>query len=135
MADPRRATHDPAAAPAAAGGYTQGFSIAGPARLLFVSGQIPVDREGGVPAEFDAQCRLVWHNLGAVLADAGMGLRDRVKVTTFLSDRRFAAANAAVRREVLAGHQPALTVVLAGIYDPRWLLEIEAVAARVEEPS
>jgi 2-iminobutanoate/2-iminopropanoate deaminase len=34
-----------------------------------------------------------------------------------------------VRREVLGTHAPALTVIITGIYDPRWLLEIEAVAA------
>lgn len=34
-----------------------------------------------------------------------------------------------VRNEVLGGHHPALTVVIAEIFDPRWLLEIEAVAA------
>jgi hypothetical protein len=37
--------------------------------------------------------------------------------------------NTRVRNEVLGGHRPALTVVIAGIFDPRWLLEVEVVAA------
>lgn len=37
--------------------------------------------------------------------------------------------NAIVCREVLGGHSPALTVVIAGIFDEKWLLEIEAIAA------
>jgi 2-iminobutanoate/2-iminopropanoate deaminase len=39
------------------------------------------------------------------------------------------AENAAVRHEVLGGHSPALTIVITGIFDEAWLLEIEAVAA------
>jgi len=31
---------------------------------------------------------------------------------------------------VLAGLTPALTIIIAGIYDPAWLLEIEVIAAR-----
>ena len=35
-----------------------------------------------------------------------------------------------MRQEVLAGLTPALTVIIAGIYDPAWLIEIEVIAAR-----
>jgi enamine deaminase RidA (YjgF/YER057c/UK114 family) len=52
-----------------------------------------------------------------------------VKVTTYLSDRAHADINSSVRQEVLGDHRPALTVVICGIYDPAWMLEIEAVAA------
>lgn len=51
------------------------------------------------------------------------------KVTTFLSDRAYANANTAVRTEVLGDHQPALTVLITGIFDEAWLLEKEAGAA------
>jgi 2-iminobutanoate/2-iminopropanoate deaminase len=57
-----------------------------------------------------------------------MSLDNLVKVTTFLSERRYAAENSAIRREVLGARAPALTVVIAGIYDEQWLFEIEAVA-------
>jgi enamine deaminase RidA (YjgF/YER057c/UK114 family) len=55
-------------------------------------------------------------------------LDDLVKVTTFLADRRFAAENRAVRQAVLGGRAPALTVVITGIFDETWLIEIEGVA-------
>ena len=58
-----------------------------------------------------------------------MTLDNLVKVTTFLSDRRSALENRAVRLEVLEGRQPALTVIITGIFDESWLVEIEAVAA------
>ena len=117
-------------APAAAGGYAQAVHLTGFDELLFVSGQIPVDTAGAVPEAFADQCRLVWRNVEAQLRAAGMGLADIVKVTTFLSDRAHAAENGAIRQEVLAGLTPALTIIIAGIYDPAWLLEIEVIAAR-----
>ena len=117
-------------APSASGGYAQAVRISGARELLFVSGQIPVDTDGAVPEAFGDQCRLVWRNVEAQLRAGGMGLGDIVKVTTFLSDRAYAEENSAIRREALAGLTPALTIIIAGIYDPAWLLEIEVIAAR-----
>ena len=117
-------------APKASGGYTQAVRLTGIDELVFVSGQIPVDLVGHVPASFCDQCRRVWHNVAAQLDAAGLGLSDIVKVTTYLSDRAFAAENSSIRHEVLAGATPALTVIIATIYDPAWLLEIEVIAAR-----
>jgi 2-iminobutanoate/2-iminopropanoate deaminase len=117
-------------ATAPTGGYAQAIRVTGTDQLLFVSGQIPVSTDGAVPETFADQCRLVWRNVEAQLRAAGMGLADIVKVTTFLSDRAYAAENSAIRQEVLAGLTPALTVIIAGIYDPAWLLEIEVIAAR-----
>jgi 2-iminobutanoate/2-iminopropanoate deaminase len=48
---------------------------------------------------------------------------------TFLSSREFALENREVRQQALGTHAPALTVVITGIFDEKWLLEIEAVAA------
>lgn len=121
--------HDPDSVPAAIGGYTNGLEVIGANRLLFVSGQIPEDTAGIVPDDPAEQCRLIWANIGATLASAGMSVANIVKVTTYLGDRSLAEVNTAVRREVLGHHEPALTVVLAGIFDPKWLLEIEVVAA------
>ena len=120
---------DPSSIPAAVGGYANGLDVRGAQRLLFVSGQIPQDREGRIPDGIENQCRLVWANLTAVLREADMEVTNLVKVTTFLSDRVHSAVNTAVRNEVLGTHRPALTVVLAGIWDPAWLIEIEAIAA------
>jgi 2-iminobutanoate/2-iminopropanoate deaminase len=116
-------------APQSAGGYSQAVDISGAQRLLFVSGQIPETVSGDVPTDFPAQARLVWHNIIAQLEAAGMSIGNLVKVTTFLSSREFAIANREIRQEVLQGHAPALTVIVAGIFDERWLLEIEAIAA------
>jgi enamine deaminase RidA (YjgF/YER057c/UK114 family) len=115
-------------APQAVGDYAQAVEVMGTGRRLYVSGQIPVTAEGDVPAGFDAQARQAWANVVAQLHAAGMDVTQLVKVTTYLADRAHADANAAIRREVLSGHRPALTIIVCTIFDPAWLLEIEGVA-------
>jgi 2-iminobutanoate/2-iminopropanoate deaminase len=110
-------------------GYCQALEVAGHTRMLFVSGQIPVAVDGAVPEGFEAQCRLAWRNIEAQLEAAGMTLDNLVMHRTYLADRSYALLNRAVRNEVLGGRETALTVVIAGIFDEAWLLEIEAVAA------
>ncbi|GIH24321.1 hypothetical protein Aph01nite_26310 [Acrocarpospora phusangensis] len=111
------------------GGYRHSYEITPPTRLVFVSGQIPVAPDGTLPTDFATQCRQTWANLAHALAQHEMDLSNLVKVTTFLSDRAHRAENSTIRREVLNGHTPALTVIIADIFDDAWLLEIEAIAA------
>src|SRR3981189_324654 len=96
--------------------------------MLFVSGQIPVGLDGSVPDGFEAQCRLAWSNVEAQLKAAGMTLDNLVMHRTYLADRSYALLNRSVRNEMLGGRETALTVVIAGIFDEAWLLEVEAVA-------
>ena len=51
-----------------------------------------------------------------------------VHVRTFLASRDHREINGRIRREVLAQHEPALTVVVCELYDEAWVVEIEAVA-------
>ena len=121
--------HDPADVPAQQGGYTHGLEVSHPSRWLVVSGQTPEPLDGAVPESAEEQCRVIWDHIRAVLADATLSVKDIVKVTTYLSSRDVAPANSRVRAEVLGDHRPALTVVIAEIFDPAWLLEIEVLAA------
>ncbi|MBV9538368.1 MAG: RidA family protein [Acidisphaera sp.] len=109
--------------------YAPGILVSDARRTLYVSGQVALDANGATPADFEAQARLVWRNIEAVLAGAHMTLRDIVKLTTFLLDRADLETNGRVRAEVLAGHKPASTLVfVSGLVRPEWRLEIEAVA-------
>jgi enamine deaminase RidA (YjgF/YER057c/UK114 family) len=98
-------------------------------RLLFISGQVPENSDGSVPEGFEAQCEQAWRNILAVLAVAGLGVEHLVKINTFLTDRSQMVANRAIRRQMLAGNEPASTVMIAETVDGKWLLEIEAIAA------
>lgn len=115
--------------PPVEGSYPQAVEVTGPSRWLYLSGQIPVAPDGSLAADFICQCDQVWDNVETQLAAAGMTLDNLVKVTTFLSDRAYALENREVRIRRLAGRQPALTVIVTGIFDEAWLVEIEAVAA------
>jgi enamine deaminase RidA (YjgF/YER057c/UK114 family) len=115
--------------PPVEGSYPQAVETTGATRWLHLSGQIPVAPDGSLAADFRGQCEQVWSNVETQLAAAGMTLDNLVKVTTFLSDRRDALDNREVRLARLAGRQPALTVIVTGLFDEAWRVEIEAVAA------
>lgn len=109
-------------------GYAEAWLVEHPSRILFVSGQPPTDAHGHAPSGFAAQARQAWRNVEAQLRTAGMGLEHLVKVTVYLGDRRFRAENTRIRGEMLGGATPAITVIIADIFDQSWLLEIEAIA-------
>lgn len=109
--------------------FAQACEVSGFSRLLFVSGQVPEDDEQRVPPDYPSQYRLAWTNVERQLKAAGMSFDNLVKATIFLSDRALIAQSKGLRREVLGERTPAITIVLTGIYDEAWLLEIEAVAA------
>ena len=115
-------------APLAVGGYSQGVETTGATRRLYISGQIPVGTDGTVPSTFDEQAKQAWANVEAQLVAAGMSLDHLVKVTMFLADRDYAEENSTIRKQVLRDRSPALTIIIAGIFDATWLLEIEAIA-------
>jgi len=116
-------------APSPDGGYSQAMLIEGVSKILFISGQIPETVNGETPDDFESQCRLVWSNIKAQLKATEMDISNLMKITIFLSSREHADTNSIIRQEILGGHRPALTVIITGIYDDKWLIEIEAIAA------
>lgn len=115
-------------APAAAGGYAQAIEVQNAARTLYISGQIPVTKDGRLPESFAEQASIAWANLEAQLIAAGMTLNNLVSVTTYMPDRTHLMEYRSVRNEILAGHAPTMTVVIAGVFDECWMLEVEGVA-------
>jgi 2-iminobutanoate/2-iminopropanoate deaminase len=109
--------------------YAQCIEVGNADRLVFVSGQVPVRADGTVPASFEDQARLVWDNVRKQLAAVDMTFDNLVKVTIFLSDRKYTADYRRTRDEALGGRRIGLTTIITGIFDEGWLLEIEAVAA------
>ena len=109
--------------------YAQAMEVSGATRFVFVSGQIPVAADGTVPDSFEDQARLAWANVIAQLRAAGMTLDNLVKVTIFLSDRKYIADYRRTRDEALGGRRVGLTTIISGIFDEKWLLEIEAIGA------
>ena len=109
--------------------FAEAFEISDFKRLLFISGQVPTDEKGAVPPDYKSQYRIAWRNVERQLQAAGMTFDNLVKATIYLSDRRLIAQSGGLRREILGNRTPAITIVIVGIYDADWLLEIEAIAA------
>jgi len=118
-------------APAAIGPYSQAIELdTGDARLIFVSGQIPLDAKTGqlVEGAVDVQAESVMRNLGAVLAAAGSGFDRLLKVTIFLADMEdFGVVNEVYGRFVVEPLPARATVEVSRL--PRDVrVEIEAIA-------
>ena len=98
--------------------------------LLFVSGCVPVDADGDlVPGDVVAQAEQVFRNIALVLAAAGAGFGDVVKVTVFLTDVDDREAVNTVRQEVFGASRPASTLVeVSRLAIPGARIEVEAVA-------
>ena len=90
-----------ASAPAAIGTYSQAIKASG--KLVFLSGQIPLDPGTMelVSDDVEAQIEQVFKNLTAVAAAAGGSLNDLAKLTVFLTDLSdFGTVNEVMARHV-----------------------------------
>jgi len=118
------------------GSYSHGVEIPPNARWLYVAGQIPVRPDGSIPSTIEEQTEVVWTNIKAVLAGARMGIRDIVKITSFLTRYENFPRFAQVRAGFLDGHRPASTsVIISALAKPEFLVEVEAVAAKAAGPA
>ena len=81
--------------------------------FVYVSGIVPVDGDGQLVGGDDvvAQVRQVFQNMRVVLAAAGSGFEDVVKVTLFLTDIDDRPRINPVRQEVFGATRPASTLV------------------------
>ncbi len=125
--------HNPDAIAAPAGAYSQGVEVAPGARWLAVAGQTGVRPDGSIPADFAAQTEVALANVEAVLESAGMSWRDVVRLDVFLTDRANVRAWSETRSRLLGDARPAGTLlVVKSLVRPEYLIEVEALAARVE---
>jgi enamine deaminase RidA (YjgF/YER057c/UK114 family) len=115
-------------APAPAGQYTQAVEVTSAARTLYISGQVGIAADGSIPADAEAQSALAWRNLQAQLRAAGMELENLVKITTIVPDRADLTAVRAGRASVLGDHRPASTLIVGGLSNPAWKVEVEGIA-------
>ena len=104
--------HNPRSIAAPIGTYSHGIEVPPGARWLYVAGQIGVRPDGSVPATIEEQTELVWQNILAVLADAGMGIGDVVKITSFLTRHENFPRFAQVRAKFLGSHRLAEIMAL-----------------------
>ncbi len=122
--------HTPHTVAAPFGPYSHAVEVPEGSRLLYISGEVGVLPDGTVPEGIEAQAEACWRNLAAILADAGMGIGDLVKITTYLVRPQDVAAAGAARAKHFGDARPgSATIIVNALVAPQWLIEIEAVAA------
>jgi reactive intermediate/imine deaminase len=112
-------------------GYTHIVEVTGPAKTIYISGQIAFDKDGKVVGAGDmkAQAEQVFKNLQAALDAAGAKFSDVVKMNSYITDMSKIQAVRDVRARYFGEVTPASTFVqVAGLVRPDLLLEIEIVA-------
>ncbi|MEM7113619.1 MAG: RidA family protein [Chloroflexota bacterium] len=122
--------HDPSPVEGAFHGiFAYGVETRANARVMHVSGQVGVAPNGDLPPDFAGQCRQAIWNVEEILREANMALTDIVKMTFYLVRREDIDDLLKVRMELLDGVRPAVTTLLvAGLFAPEWLIEIDVVA-------
>lgn len=115
-------------APKAVGPYSHAAIGGG---LLFVSGQLPTDPGTGelLTGPAAGQARQALANAKAVLADAGLGTEDVVKVTIFLTDMAGYAEVNEMYAEAFGDSRPARSVVQVAALPRGAGVEVEMIAA------
>jgi enamine deaminase RidA (YjgF/YER057c/UK114 family) len=110
--------------------YSHAAEVKGDSRLLIISGLNGYEEDGiTMPESFEGQAELVWKHLKTLLSEADMTVKNLVSLRTYLADPEFDEQNALMRVKHLEGHRPASTVVCCRLLEPRWKLEVEAMAA------
>jgi 2-iminobutanoate/2-iminopropanoate deaminase len=123
--------HNPSTIAPPLGAYVHSLEIPAGARTLYVSGQVGMAPDGRIPEAFEQQADRAWRNLLEILASAGMGPSDIVKMSTFMTRPEHYVLAREARNRHLGDHRPTSTsVVVTALADPRLMIEIEVVAAK-----
>src|SRR2546428_2382864 len=117
-------------------GYTHVVEVTAPGRIVYIAGQLGVDRDGKVVGDFRRQAAQTFENLKAALAAVGAEFRHVVKLNNYLVDRAHLPTFREVRDSYLAENdRPAsTTIAISGLAREGALIEIEAVAVLPAAP-
>ena len=110
--------------------YSHAVEVTGDSRLLVISGLNGYELDGQtMPDAFEEQGELIWRHIGTILRSAGMDYENLVSIRTYLADPADDEANVKLRMKYLGDNNPSLTVICCQLLDPKWKLEVEAIAA------
>jgi len=112
--------------------YTHGMVTTGVSKWLNISGQVGLRPDGSLADGALAQCRQAFTNVGKLLEEAGMGPADVCHLRIYLIDRDDLAALRQSRTEFFgpAAKVASTLVLVNGLVDPAWKVELEIVAAK-----
>lgn len=114
-------------APKPIGPYSQAVIAEG--RLIFISGQIPINPDGSLPGnDIRSQTRQAILNIKAILESVGASLQNVVKTTVLLTDLENFASMNEVYNEFFIDSKPARAAYQVVRLPKDVLVEIEAIA-------
>ena len=123
---------NPGTVHAPVGAYSHLAVVPAGTELVFISGQVGMKPDGTTPPTLAAQAEIVYENLRACLAAQGLGMQHVVKLTSFLVQGQDVQVMREIRQRHFGTHKPASTAVFVPqLVSPAFLLEVEAVAAKV----
>lgn len=110
--------------------YSHGMVVPAGHKLVFCSGQLGIGADKQVPADCAGQTRICFDNIAAILAEAGLGLGDIVRINAYVAGREHLSDYMAVRNTLFAEPYPASTLmIVSGFARPEFVVEVEAIAA------
>ena len=120
-------------------GYSHVAVVPPGSRLVYVSGQVPLDKDGKLvgPGDIRVQAEQVFSNLKLALAAAGASFADVVKINWYVTDTSKLQDLRDVRDKfVNTANPPASTLVeVRRLFREDVLVEVEAVAAIPDRPA
>jgi 2-iminobutanoate/2-iminopropanoate deaminase len=112
--------------------YSHGIEVPTGARLVFCSGQLGIGADEAIPEGSEAQARLIFKAIAVILAEAGMGLGDIVRINAYVTGREHMAGYMKVRDAVVSDPPPASTLmIVSGFTREEFKVEVEVVAAKL----
>ena len=114
------------------GNYSHGI-INKKTGLLLVSGQLGIDINGEIPKQFIDQAKLCFLNIRSILEEANYSLTNVLKVSTFVTSRKYFRDYMRVRDRIFKNVKikPASTLlIVSGFTNPEFLIEIEVIAQK-----
>jgi len=103
--------------------------------FLFIAGQVGCEKDGKAPADFEAQCGLVFANIGAALASQGASFANIVEFTTYLVHSQDIPKFMAYRTREFpklfktGAYPPNTLLMIDRLVQEQFLIEVSAVAA------
>ena len=110
--------------------YSNGVEVPQGQRLVFCSGHLGITKDGMIPPSAGEQADLAFDNIAAILAEAGMGLEQVVRINAFVTGREHLRPYMDARNKRFSHPLPASTLmIVSGFARPEFFVEIEVVAA------
>lgn len=110
--------------------YSHGVEVPAGKRLILCAGQVAITADDQIPEGVEEQTELCFKNIAAVLAEAGLGLKDVVRINAYVTDRAYLKPYMAVRDRTFADPAPASTLMIVGGFArPEFKVEVEVIAA------